>query len=187
MAKVKLNRSLTSVSGKIDGMVFKTFKHGVQLTKKPTFDGNWSEAQKRNREKLRRAADYANAVWADPVRKAAYEAIGRERDAWRVYPLITADFMNAPVVASIDMRSASSSGARTVTIKASDDIGVVGVAVVARAADGSTLAQGAAEETAPGRWRCVLTANWPRAGAVEIEAAAEDRPGNRTSLVRRFE
>src|ERR1043165_840508 len=63
----------------------------------------WSPAQQGQREKWSRATEYANQVMADPARYAVYAAVAEKRKAWRVYPLITADYLNAPEVSHVEL------------------------------------------------------------------------------------
>lgn len=183
MAKAKLNRALTSVSGTLDGYVFRKFKGGTILCKKPSFEGvTWSPAQQRNRERLRLATVYAKAVWADPVRKAFYEEIARARKAWRVYPLITADYMNPPQICRIEV--ATKSGNLFFVIHAIDDIEVVRVDVTIRDRDGVPIVSAAASKARDGRWHYQVPATGIPAADGSVEICAFDRPENRAVATR---
>lgn len=77
MAKVKLNSALAALSGNIDGFVFKHYKSGIVVSRRPDMRGiKPSPAQKAQRARFRAAAEHHRAVLANPAlhRKFAAEA-----------------------------------------------------------------------------------------------------------------
>ncbi len=136
----------------------------------------WSRQQKKQRSRFAEAAAYAKRVMSDPAMLAPYAAVAKKRKAWRVFPIITRDFMRAPVVREIELRDAEDAHP-CVAVYAVDDFEVVAVAVVVRTQAGALIWRGAAGYDAPW-WKVTL----PRAlGAEEeivVDAFACDRPGN---------
>jgi hypothetical protein len=136
----------------------------------------WSAAQREQRRKMERAAEYARAVMQDPERLAVYARVAKKRKAWRVFPIITADYLISPKVVAIELRGATTREPR-VLIWALDDFEVVGVDVVIRDPAGAELCRGAALEVDK-RWEFALTVELLKDREIMVEAMARDRPGN---------
>jgi hypothetical protein len=77
MAKVQLNSALAALSGNLDGIVFKHYKSGIVVSRRPDMRGiKPSPAQKAQRARFRAAAEHHRAILADPTlhRKFATQA-----------------------------------------------------------------------------------------------------------------
>lgn len=80
MAKAKLNTAIAALSGSIDGFIFKQYKSGIVVSRRPDMSGiKPSAAQKAQRERFRTAADHHRAVLADPVRRRKFAAEAKKR------------------------------------------------------------------------------------------------------------
>src|SRR4051812_6034856 len=56
----------------------------------------WSGKQSGQRGRFKQAAAYARRVMADPALYARYVKHAKKKKAWRVFPLITADYLTPP-------------------------------------------------------------------------------------------
>lgn len=74
--KVKFNKSIKAMWGRLDGLVFRRSYGGrVIVSASPDMSRvKWSEAQKAHRERFGEAVAYAKAAMADPQVRARYEA-----------------------------------------------------------------------------------------------------------------
>lgn len=80
MAKTLLNSALLQLSGHLDGWVYKQYRHGVVVSRRPRMDKvKWSPAQIAHRQRVRAAAAYYRTVLADPALKKKYTAVARRR------------------------------------------------------------------------------------------------------------
>lgn len=180
MAKVVLNTALSSISGTVDGYVYRTCNGKTTLMKKPTFPHRrFTTPQLQWQSRMREASAYAKAVRADPEKRAFYEALRQQRKAWRAHSLATGDYMNAPEIRGIEVKR-DGAGAEII-VDAIDDVGIVELAVQVVSARGKVLLRTTAKNSGANFWRCTF-AELP-GQAAKIEAVAIDRPGNRTTRV----
>jgi hypothetical protein len=183
MAKVKLNPVMEQMRGKIGDLVFKRYEDRVIVSRKPDIEGQVSTVdQENNRTRFRLAAAYGKEAFADPAKKALYEATAKTRGK-PAFALAVGDFMIPPVIDEIDLGGYSGQPVQTITVRASDDFGVAGVVVAVKDGNGTVIEQGAAVFEL-GVWRYVTTAVLSAARPATIEAIATDRPGNQTSRVK---
>jgi hypothetical protein len=88
MAKAILNPLIKSISGTLDGVVYRTSPNGnTYISKSPDMSKvKWSQAQKRQRERIAESNEYARAAMADPKVRAVYEkrAAKEKRVPYRV-------------------------------------------------------------------------------------------------------
>lgn len=176
MARVKLNPVLDQISGAVGDLVFRRSARGVVIARKPDAStAEPSEAQLAHRARFRRATAYGRSVMDAPEAKAFYDALARARQR-PVFSLTVADFFNAPTVDAVDVSAYAGRVGDTITVEATDDVGVIRVEVVLVAGDGSVLETG---EAVPDSGRWVYTAQTAVAAgtAVEVRVVATDRPG----------
>jgi len=176
MAKTELNTALNSISGGIDNWVYRRLGNRTVICRRPRPSSRVSTAQHDVREQFRLASDYADSVFADPVLRAAYEAIALSENR-RLRPVVMADFLNPPVVNAIDLSGYHGAIGDPIKVKASDDAGVMSVNVVLRAEDDSLIEQGPAVLHA-GVWVYLATTAHAPGLPVNITATAVDRPGH---------
>lgn len=83
MPKAKLNTAIASLTGAMDGFVFKHYrndKRGQVLSRKPDMSGvKWSPAQRAHRQRMKAAAVFHRQVLADPVLLRTYTRLARKR------------------------------------------------------------------------------------------------------------
>jgi hypothetical protein len=83
MPKITLNAALESLTGTLDGVVFKHYrkdKRGMVLSRKPDMSKvKPSPAQLAQRKRMRQAGKFHRQVLADPKLLKKYEAIARKK------------------------------------------------------------------------------------------------------------
>ena len=179
MAKVKLNPVLEQIRGKVGDLVFKRYEEEVVVARKPDLSGRVpTPGQAAHRERFRLAALYGKTVFADPVKKTLYENAAKAHGK-PVFALTVSDFLNAPAVDEIDLSAYTGKAGEPITIRASDDFEVAGVAVAIRDTCGAVLEQAPACQS-DGVWRYTTTKTLTAGVPVMIEVTATDRPGNKT-------
>ena len=82
MPKLRLNASLASLSGTMDGFVYKHYKNdkrGHVLSRKPDMSGvKWSPAQRAHRRRMKAAAAFHREVLADPALLKKYIRLAKQ-------------------------------------------------------------------------------------------------------------
>lgn len=83
MAKIQLNSAIASLSGTMDGLVYKHYKNdkrGHVLSRKPDMSGvKWSPAQRAHRQRMKAAAAFHRQVLADPVLLKKYTPLAKQQ------------------------------------------------------------------------------------------------------------
>jgi hypothetical protein len=136
-----------------------------------------NQAAQRQRFKL--AAIYGSAVLADPAKKEVYAAKAKQKGL-TVFALCIADFLHTPSVDNIDLSAYTGKPGETITIQASDDVVVAGVAVRILDTTGAVLEQGPAQANGS-NWNYPSTTALPVGQPVTIEVTASDLPGHTTT------
>ena len=168
------------VSGAVGNLVFRRYEDEVVVGRKPDVSGVVeTPAQAAHRERFRLAAVYGKGVFADPETKAIYEKGAKARGK-PAFALAVADFLNEPVIDSIDLSAYTGQAGESIGISVHDDFEVVGVAVAIRSADGAILEHGPAAKRPDGTWRYSTTTALVAGQGVVIEVTASDRPGHKT-------
>lgn len=167
--------------GKMGNVVFR--KHGNEhiMAHTPIIDENRTPTpnQAAHRARFKLATIYGSAVLADPARKAVYAPKAREKGI-TVFALCIADFLHPPSVNNIDLSAYTGKTGETITIQASDEVEVTGVAVRILDTTGAVLEQGPATSADNGRnWTYATTTDLPVGQPVSIEVTASDLPGNK--------
>ena len=138
MAKVKRNVIMTGLSGTIDDDHYaRTTRDGrTIISLKPDFrNRQFSEAQLHTQNRIKQAAAYAKvASKENPI--YAMKAEGTAKNAYNV---ALADWMNPPVIRSMDLHLGS-----TIRVRATDDVHVIRVIITVLDQQGQTLEQGEA-------------------------------------------
>ena len=159
--------------------MFRRYEDEVVIVRKPDLSGRVpTPGQAAHRERFRLAALYGKAVFVDPAKKTLYEDAAKTHGK-PVFALTVSDFLNAPAVDEIDLSAYTGRAGDTITIRASDDFEVAGVAVAIRDTGGAALEQGVACGS-NGAWRYTTTKILTSGQPVVIEVTATDRPGNKT-------
>lgn len=135
-----------------------------------------TETQIAHQNRFKEASRYGKRVMADAEARALYEGLAKERDI-PIIALTIADFFNAPVIHEVDVFGYSGNVGDTITVTASDDVGVEKVHVSISAPDGSPIENGEAVESGAGSGEWIYTATVQGQPVVKIQAVAQDRPG----------
>ena len=184
MAKVALNSSLRSLSGAIDNWVFRQVNDRTVISRQHKGPAPQpSPAQLLQRQRFKRAQEYAVTVLSDPCQRRAYEAIGAERKR-RPDKILESDFLTPPVVDLIELSGYKGRAGNLIRVLASDDVEVVSVKVALRDAQGTVVEEGPAAKI-HGVWVYSVTTHAPEPASLAIEATAMDRPGNTTARTAR--
>ena len=95
MAKVKFKPGIEQFQGTFYDVVFKLSPQGKPIvTKRPDMTGvQWSEAQKKQRQRFQQANEYAKAAMADPDVRAVYETMALRTNR-HPYRLAFSDYCN---------------------------------------------------------------------------------------------
>src|SRR5260370_209069 len=101
MPKVKFNKLIDSVSGRVGNLIFYEADGQTLSRTVPEVTTAHSEKQKSNSGRFQAAQQYAGRALADPVLKAAYKAVCRGHQNPRT--LAIRDGMRPPVVESINL------------------------------------------------------------------------------------
>jgi hypothetical protein len=180
MARTQPNPILSQLRGSIGDVVFKQYGDRIVVSKKPDLSGHEpTPAQKAQRERFRQATRYAREAMADPAARAVYEKLARPQKK-PPHTLAVGDWLNAPIVESIELRKYDGAAGSEIAVAARDDVRVVAVTVTLAEEGGGEIEAGAAHESPPGSGRWLYTASAEaRPGAhVRVTARAVDRPGN---------
>jgi len=166
--------------GKMGNVVFRKFGKEYVMAHVPIVgDHEPTPAQLAQRGVFKIAVLYGSSVVADPAKSAAYASKARERGI-TVFALSVADFLHAPVVDNIDLSAYTGKTGETITIQATDDVKVAGVAVRILNTSGAVLEQGPAVTENGTNWTYTTSSNLPVGQPVTIEVTASDLPGNKT-------
>lgn len=183
MTKVRFHGPVAGFSGAMGEMVFADNKKKNRTVAYMKTHYDPTEAQLDHQERFKEAALRAQAALTDPATYAFYSAIAQERDSTAQIVALT-DFMVLPTFKSLDLSSYQGQVGDTITIRATDDIGLADVDVKITAQDGTLIEQGKATEDGVRTGKWIYTATQPVAlGAdIFIEVKGVDHAGNEAQL-----
>jgi hypothetical protein len=184
MAKQKGNVVTHGLSGKIgDLLVFRQRDGKTVVSKIPEQPKTVSEKQKKQRLRFQQATVYAKIALEAPETKELYsaKAKAKKRSGTTAYHVAIADYLNAPDIHDINISGYTGAAGDEIRIVASDDFAVVSVHVRISNADGSTVEEGYAVNSAGNLWIYTTTANSESSDGNKIVVSASDMPGNITS------
>jgi hypothetical protein len=174
MAKVELNSAIGTLSGKVDGWVYRTQNGRTVVTAPPPpKDDLPTEAQQKGRERFRAAQAYAAGVLADPVLRRVYQKLGVERKR-PPNALLISNFMTPPVIELVDVAEYSGRAGERIQVVATDAIEVVEVTIRIRRVAGEVVESGSAVKD-HGVWRYRATASVPVGADWQIDVVARNR------------
>lgn len=182
MAKVKLAPAVEAIHGHVGTMLFRRWEDQEVVGKVPDRTHVQASAnQLAQQDKFRLAVIYGRASLADPDTKQLYSARASSRHV-PVFALMVADFLNPPMVDTIDLSAYTGKVAETIRTRVSDDFDVKGVSVKITAQNGTVIEQGAAVKGADGlTWSYTTTQALSEGQAVSITVSVTDLPGNVSS------
>ena len=183
MTEANLNETFDGYRGAIGNLVFKKYRGRTIVCRKPKFTQPPSPLQVAERAHFKEAVAYARSVRADPLARAFYEPIARERDT-SVYWLAISDFRCAPSIQQLDLSSYQGRVGDVIVIRAVDNIGLAEMMVSIVAQDGTPIESGQAVEegNGSGKWIYTATKQVALGSDVFIEVKGEDHAGNKTQI-----
>jgi hypothetical protein len=183
MTEVNLNETIDGYRGAIGSLVFKKYKGRIIICRKPKFTKPPSPLLVAERAHFSEAVAYAQSVKADPVARAFYEPIAKERDTC-VYCLAISDFRSLPSFKPLDLSEYEGKVGDKITIRAVDVIGLAQVDVNILLQDGTPIESGKAVETGvrSGRWTYTAIRQVVAGTDVFIEVKGVDHAGNQAQL-----
>jgi hypothetical protein len=176
--KFKLNPAFEQASGSLGDLVFREVNGKTIVSRKPSTNGEITEAQAAHRERFRQAAAYGKFALANQTTRELYESASEEKDI-SAFALCVADFLNLPSIKDVDLSAYHGQTGDTIKLITSDDFGVVNVHVVITNALGTILESGNAVEApaGTGHWSYTATAAVAAGTTVTVKVTATDRPG----------
>jgi len=181
MARVKVNPILEMIKGKVGDLVFKQYGDEVIISRKADMSGRESTPEQLAAQNtFKQATLYGRMVQADPVKKAIYAEVAKEKGQ-PIFSLYVADYFNLPSVDEIDISGYTGKAGDVLRILAHDDFDVTGVTVTITNNEGVAIENGAAVETPvdSGQWVYTATQNVAVGTNVRIMVAAQDMPGHK--------
>jgi hypothetical protein len=182
MAIVKNNIVTQGLSGKLgDTMVFRQRGEQTIAAKAPIARGpDGTPPQLAARQKFQQASIFGKAVSADPIAKAPYQALAKERQT--AYNVAVADFFLAPDIQEIDVSNYTGQAGETIKIEVTDDFKVQSVKVYIHNEDGSMVEEGdAKQEQDSTEWIYTTTTINTNLSNDKITITASDIPANLAS------
>jgi hypothetical protein len=176
--KFKLNPAFEEASGALGDLVFREVNGKTIVSRKPSTNGEITEAQAAQRERFRQAAAYGKFALADQTTRAIYDTASEEKDV-PAFALCVADFLNLPSIEEVDLSAYHGQAGDPIKLVTSDDFGVVNVHVLIANALGTILESGNAVEApaGTGHWTYAATAAVAGGTTVTVRVTATDRPG----------
>lgn len=93
MSKVKENVLINGMSGRLDNVIFKHYRYGTVISKKPDRSKvKLTGQQKKQNANFQQAVAFAKSVLADATKRKAYEKKAR-KEKRSVYHLALAEFL----------------------------------------------------------------------------------------------
>lgn len=180
--KTKKNVVVRHASGMLgEQVVAREWKGRPYLANAPNFpeDREFTEQQIDQQERFRDATAYGKGVIKSENMPQVYEKIA-ENERLTTYNVAVRDFLRPPIVREIYPEKYTGKPGEEITVRAIDDVYVVGVRVVIRN-NGDVVEQGEAlrDEVNAALWRYTTTEENGLEGTT-IEAYATDMPGNMT-------
>jgi hypothetical protein len=183
MTEVNLNPTVDGYRGAIGRLVFKKYKGRTIVAKKAIVTAEPTPAQLAQREQFKAGAAFGKFAQADPDLRAFYEPIALEREI-SVFALALGDFLKKPEIKPLNLSSYKGQVGDTISIRATDDIGLADVDVKLVSDQGATIEQGKAVETGTGSgmWTYTATAQVALGSDIFIEVVGVDHAGNRVKI-----
>lgn len=179
MAKSRNNVITHGLSGKVgDLLIFRQRDGQTVVSKIPERTKELSEKQTETLKRFQQATVYAKAAVSDPGMKERYEEKAKKRKGITAYNVAVADFFNAPDIETVDLSAYTGETGDEIRIIVSDDFAVKSVHVQIGNADGSTVEEGEAVNSAGSLWIYTATADNESLDGDKIVVTASDMPGN---------
>ncbi len=182
MARIKNNHSMEGITGKVGNIFVYRHRNGETIVAKtPDRTAPLTEKQKDQTKKFKAAITYAKNALLEPSLKEDYDKEAKKRKKGSAYNLAVADYLNPPIIVSID-HSGYTGGTsdEKITIEVEDDFKVIKVKVKIIEKNKTIIEEGEAT-LSRGKWQYkTTTVNATLAGS-KIIISAIDRPNNITT------
>ncbi len=180
MAFVDPNSALTSISGTIDGFVYRRYRGKIVLQRKAVCTRPRAAGQLQAQTVFKAASEYAARVRAEPALHAYYAARGK-RSGKNYRAMAMSDFFHPPRIDRLLLGAYSVTQGGELIVEASDNVDVMRVTVALHSVTGEAFHR--AEATLRhGRWHCVVPAPAGETPPpVRLRVTAYDRPGHATT------
>lgn len=174
MAHIELSGAVGKLTGKLDGWLYRQVngRTVVQRHRGPAREGP-SAAQQNQRERFRAAQQYAAEVLAHPLRRLAYQKLGRARQR-PPNALLVSNFLNPPVLEMIELNGYEGGAGHLIEIVALDAIAVAEVTVRILTAAGALVEAGRAVPDHD-LWTYRTTQRVPAGTSWRVEVSARNR------------
>src|SRR5690606_22022466 len=122
--QAELDPIFNFLRGRAGNFIYRKVRGKTVISPKPVYNGaSLSPAQAEQRERFMAAVAYGKTALADNETRPLYEELAKKKDL-PVFALIVADYFNAPVIHNVNALGYNGNIGDTITITASDDIGV---------------------------------------------------------------
>ena len=102
MAIIKTNALIDGISGRSGNHVFKQLRGKTIMCKRPSKPTKQSDHQKENRDRFKKASQWAKDVLLDPDKKAYYQKKARKMELPNAYTAAIADYMRGVKVMQVN-------------------------------------------------------------------------------------
>jgi hypothetical protein len=165
------------LQGKHGDLVFKKINGKVFLTERAMSEKPRTQKQMRWQLRFKAASEFAKSVKATPDLLAFYGPLAEARKQ-RMRELVLSDAFDPPKIESIDLSQFTGQPGGIITVRATDNFGVVCVDVDL---SGGEVADYGPAAPVDDLWRYTTTKPMPAGQPVTLRVTASDRPGNHTN------
>jgi hypothetical protein len=182
MGKLTPNAVIGILRGKLGDLVFVPAADGTVIVKhRPVRKAEFTQSEKGNQSRFRKASAYVKFVRQQPGIYAFYQTIAKLTGK-RPCDLAHADFFHPPVIQDVDLTSYTGRAGDLVQVHATDSVGVSGVSITIAQLDGLLLEHGEAQPGAESlRWVYLAQRDLSPGQTVLVHTIATDRLGNKVT------
>src|SRR4051812_41178658 len=139
MAKVARNAIISSLTGKLGGVVFRKHQGETVAQLLPQQSNRKrSEAQLARQLRFQEAAHYAKSILSEPLQQKVYQALGAARNR-PPNTILISNFLNPPTVDLIEISGYQGRRGDRIKVLATDDVEVVSVTIAIRDQAGAVV------------------------------------------------
>ncbi|HEY3404709.1 MAG TPA: hypothetical protein VGK59_15070 [Ohtaekwangia sp.] len=184
MGKIKFNPLVDTIEGTVGNSVLRKVGSRTIVAKRPERkdDGTPPPVNvKRQRDRFRRAAAYANAKIADPVTRAEYEELASKHEFMTAFTMAVRDFLRPPEMEEVSVTGYRGAVGDKIIIKPMDYQKIKTLMVTIARADGTVVEFGnASVTTGEIDWTYTATVANAELAGCKITAVAIDRANNQS-------
>lgn len=148
MALVKNNDLTEGISGSVGNkLVFRQLGNRTIISKKARVSTVRTEKQEAHRLRFQQAARYAKAKMLNPILKADYELIAKQKENTTAFAVAVGDYLKIPTIESITHTGYKGNIGDIISIQVNDNVKVINVTVTLTSPDGTLIETGNATFT----------------------------------------